>query len=427
MQRSVYVITLTAMLWALSSSPPIEAATVFTKVVDTNTPIPGGVGNFTALNEPSLDGGDVAFAGFGSSVQRGVYVKEAGGVLRVVANKSTPIPGGTANFLNLDAPSIQGGNTVFRGSAGSFFSEGGFYSDLGGTLRVVADKNTPIPGGVGNFEHTITDVGFARHSLLDGNSIVFTGRGSSGQRGLYIEAGGVLQVVADKNTPVPGGVGNFIFFEFPWVDEGNVVFGGFDSDANPGIYVCDGGALRIIADQSVPIPGGVGTFDTPAVRHPSLDGGNVAFVLDTGTQDGVFAEFDGALRVVADNSTTLPGQHVPGAGPVNVSLEGHQVAFFAGGIFVEVDGSLKKAIDGNDSLDGKDIVFISTTRGRFLSDNTVVFVAGFADGTQAIYTATLNKPPVALSDGPFLGIAGDPVMMDASATSDPYEDALRFT
>ena len=45
----------------------------FRKVANTNTPIPGGTGNFLGVSEVSIDEGRVAFRGFGSSSQNGIY------------------------------------------------------------------------------------------------------------------------------------------------------------------------------------------------------------------------------------------------------------------------------------------------------------------------------------------------------------------
>ena len=126
----------------------------FTKIADTNTPIPGGTGTFTGFGvAPSIDGGDVAFIGFGDPgfTALGIY-STVGGTLGVVANLNTPIPGGTGNFTNLgsnfDNPSIDGGVVAFHGTG---TGQQGIYSKVGGTLGAVADLNTPIPGGTGNF------------------------------------------------------------------------------------------------------------------------------------------------------------------------------------------------------------------------------------------------------------------------------------
>jgi VCBS repeat-containing protein len=54
---------------------------------------------------------------------------------------------------------------------------------------------------------------------------------------------------------------------------------------------------------------------------------------------------------------------------------------------------------------------------------------GAQDSNQAVVTITVsavNDPPVALADGPVLGLVGQPVKMDASASTDPEGAALTF-
>ena len=94
---------------------PIEFT--FTRIADTSTPIPSGTGNFTLFSQsPSIDGGDVAFLGFGdpSFTQQGIYSTVGG--LNAVANTSTAIPSGTGNFTFFgNNPSISGGDVAFTG------------------------------------------------------------------------------------------------------------------------------------------------------------------------------------------------------------------------------------------------------------------------------------------------------------------------
>ncbi|CAN0523241.1 unnamed protein product, partial [Scytosiphon promiscuus] len=63
----------------------------------------------------------------------------------------------------------------------------------------VADKNTMIPGGTGNFTSFLPPV------PIGGDDVAFLGRGSSDQEGIYTSIGGTLAVVADLNTIIPGG------------------------------------------------------------------------------------------------------------------------------------------------------------------------------------------------------------------------------
>ena len=145
-------------------------------VADTQTPIPGGFGTFDILSDPvSLDTVESeAFLGSANPSQ-GIYTNVGGGVI-LVADEGTPIPGGSGSFTNFNNPvSLGGGDVAFRG-VGS--GQRGIYTSIGGTLALVADLSTPIPGGSGNFTN------FGNPVSLGGGDVAFRGVGS-GQRGIY--------------------------------------------------------------------------------------------------------------------------------------------------------------------------------------------------------------------------------------------------
>ena len=130
----------------------------FTKIVDTNTPIPGGSGNFTDFAYWAYDGATLAFNAEGlptpslPSGQRGVYTITGEASPSLIADRNTPRPGSVENFAGFASVYIQNGQVTFtavpaQGSGGPL----GIYSNFGGSLNVVADINTPVPGGSGNF------------------------------------------------------------------------------------------------------------------------------------------------------------------------------------------------------------------------------------------------------------------------------------
>lgn len=369
----------------------------FSKVADTSTPIPGGSGNFETFSFSALDGGNVAFHARGLVPQNGIYA-EIGGTLGVVADVNTPIPGGAGNFEGFGFyPSIDGANVAFRGQAVSPFVQVGIYARIAGVLGVVADRNTPIPGGTGNF------IGFQQRPTIDGANVAFWGTGPSFQIGIYTRIGGTLAVVADKNTAIPGGTGNFLTFGLadPSIDGGNVVFYGTGSDGQTGIYTDIGGTLSIVADENTPIPGGTGNLG--AFGHfPSLDGGNIAFFgLGFSGQKGIYTDIGGTLAVVADLSTAIPGEgfpftsffNDPSLGGANVAFLGQSVIPF--GLYTDIGGSLIKVIAPSDTLDSKTVSFggISLARGA-LDGTQVAFTASLTDPSQGIFVATviLNTP-----------------------------------
>ena len=368
----------------------------FTRVADTSTPFPGGTGTFTSLWSTVFGGGAVAFLGANSGTGAAGIYTDAGGALRAVVDGNTPIPGGTGNFEKWMYPSIAGGVVAF--GAGPV-NQRGFYRDVGGIVEVVADTSTTLPGGAGLF----VNFGHLGDGSTDGANVAFSAEGQL-KRGVYVESGGVISLVADTTTAIPGGTGSFTSFEDPSLGGGDVAFNALGA-AQKGIYTRIGGSLAVVADQTTAVPGGTGNFI--GFGRPSIDGGKVAFdaaVPGDGLVTGVYTNVDGALRVVADQNTPVPG----GVGYFNyfdyfegVSLDGGNVAFWAedptrSGIYIEIDGVLYKVVDNNDVLDGDPVLFISTLlAGDALSGNQIGFEASFAEGS-AIYVATFSVIPHAV-------------------------------
>ncbi len=160
-------------------------------------------------------------------------------------------------------------------------------------------------------------------------------------------------MVADTDTAIPGGTGNFTFFTDTSIDGGEVAFSGASGDlSQQGVYTDVGGSLRVVADLNTAIPGGTGNFDI--FTNPSIDGGDVAF---SGFGFGSGSDFEG-------------------------------------GLYVEVGGMLFEVIAAGDTLDGKTVEVIGSGE-ESLSGDQVAFFAGFTDGTEGIFIATIPEPSTA--------------------------------
>jgi hypothetical protein len=146
-----------------------------------------------------------------------------------------------------------------------------------------------------------------------------------------MDVGGSLSIVADANTLVPGTDQTFSWFDHrPALDRGSVAFSGFSPAGGEGIYVDTGGVLRAVADTSTGIPGTRRTFST--FGEVSLDRGNLAFSAD----GGIYAELDGTLMKILEPGDMLDGGIVVGVGsPVfpaagslsREALSGNEIAF----------------------------------------------------------------------------------------------------
>lgn len=192
------------------------------------------------------------------------------------------------------------------------------------TITKIADTNTAIPNGSGNF------TGFGAVSL-DGQDVAFRGLGGSGQDGEYLFDQGVLNRIADTSIAIPNGVGNFMNFSPISLDSGNFAFvvGENNRRESTRIWVALFGkwwiGIRRFRQEPATLRG---------VDQLSLDGGTVAF-LGTGTssQDGIYTETASVLTRVVDTNTAIPD----GTGKFTTfqefpaSFDGGSVAFLGSG------------------------------------------------------------------------------------------------
>ncbi|MBX9582836.1 MAG: hypothetical protein K2X87_21220 [Gemmataceae bacterium] len=397
-------IALTTLALALAAGTTPAGPIRIETVADTHTSVPGGTGDFRFFTFPVI-GPQVVFYGTGRmSTDRGIYAGGPGS-LGVLYNTATPIPGGTGTFTGLTVPAIAGGRVAFLGSGAG--GQQGVYTDIGGSLVRVADLSTPQPGGAGPFTRFGAGEGPAD---TDGVDVVFGAAGAGGLAGLYrTTAGGGLAVVADTNTPQPGGGGAFQGVSGAAIDGPDVAFFGSREVApmtfRDGIYVESGGLLTVVADSDTPVPGGTGNFF--AFGGPSVADGVVTFVgMDgRGGPLGIYTWEAGALSVLADTNTPVPG----GVGTFSgfgfeVSVDGRNVAFFGvdsagtGGIYADLGGGLFEVLDTNTRIDGRRIVGASLGLSTDqLSGNRIAFYALLEDGTFGVYTATAVPEPSGLA------------------------------
>lgn len=315
-------------------------------VVDLNTPPPVGGGAFVGFSQPSFGGGVIAFFGETSSGHKAVY-KIVNGVLTIVADTSTAIPGGDfgafTGFLDFDRsmPSTHGGNVAFYGFRnGTPFR--GIYTEVQGVLGVVANQDTLTPNSTGTFK------GFS-HPAMDGIRVAFIGKDESNLPGIYVNDEDSLRVVADLGTLPPDGSSLFTEFESPSIspDGGAVVFHGKAGQTLRGIYSGGVDDLRVVVDSSMPIPDAIGNFR--GFGLPAIDDGRIAF---------------------------------EGQG----ELEDQIGLYFADGRLVI------KIIDLSDTLDGRPLSFLEMGT-ESLSSSRLAFTASFADsGSQGIYIADIEFP-----------------------------------
>jgi hypothetical protein len=392
------VLTVLAFTVADSSSEAQPVPFNYTKIADT-THDP----RFTEFHEAGVVawGSSIAFIASGPGSSKGVYCYSVQSPAEVVANTTTPVPGGSGSFT--DFTDITGCFPLaFRGrdSAGKW----GIYGSIIGLLLVVADENTEIPNGTGTFT-SLESLSMSPGPINTPDFITFTGSGVDDQSGIYLSAPSFVSLVADTNTPVPGDARSFDAFFGSSVRGRTVVFGGGVSSMR-GIYVYDDIAksFSIVATTDDTIPGSTGKFTV--LQSPDFYGGGVVFhgleaPLGATLQEGIYLHHGGSLSVIADLNTPVPGGVGNFRGFLQPSADGNLLAFYgestsSWGIYAKMDGSLTKVVAPGDLINGHRIIRVSAPGKSAVDGNSVGFIAEF-EGGQGVFVAEAQTCPTSIA------------------------------
>lgn len=236
------------------------------------------------------------FCAMDNSGQIREYVSNGRGQVRLLADEHTPIPGGPGTFSTFDIfSSVSDGNVAFSGRGAD--GQSGIYLDSDGKLDVVVDTTTPIPGGSGTFGDLEFVPGLTAafgNFSLDGTDIAFYGYGADGRRGVYTRIDGRLDVVADTTTVLPGG-SEILFktehFAGPSLSDGNVAFYAVTTNV-AGIYTNYGGELSKVV-QSGDLLDDKTVYDV-LLSARALDGNRLTFwvLFKDGSQAIYLAELE---------------------------------------------------------------------------------------------------------------------------------------
>ena len=292
------------------------------RVVDSNTLIPGTDDNFGSFfgQSPSISNGQVVFVG--NTPNRAVWVA-SNGQLELIVFQQDPVPDlqGTL-FASFNNQMIRNGDVVFRGNFGSF-GNGIYHSDETGISKVVdSTENILIPGCDGQ------DFSFFTPTDFDGDSILFVGGVSSQATGVYrTTLSGSISAIADLNTPIPDGEGNFIFFDarFARFGGGGTVFFGRGSNNQNGIYHTGSGELTKVVDFNTLHP----ELKTPFtnLNAPVVFGDRVFFIgLGVGF-NSIFEFSDGELSELIRVGDMIDGRELQQIFSNQLSFDGNQLVF----------------------------------------------------------------------------------------------------
>jgi hypothetical protein len=281
----------------------------------------------------------------------------------------------------------------------------------------IADRNTAIPLGAGNFS-AFGAVGVPSDPGISGGNVIFTGFGLN-QAGVYARLNGALASIADTNTDIPNGSGKFMVFVVPGVQTAPCITGdtalffGAGANGQQGIYKSTGaGAISRIADTQTAVPSGTGNFlffKAPAL-DPS-DSATLAFIGATATAEGIYASIGGGPLVrIVDTSMLYPGKGVNFGDFSALSIDPGDIAFIATstegdkGLFVDIDGTLLNVINVTDTFEGKVVSALDLSPTGFTESGAprVTFQVTFDDMSTGIYTVSPVPEPATL---PLVGVA----------------------
>jgi hypothetical protein len=299
----------------LGAQPTLE------KLVDSRDSVPGAPGASWSSSFPFFDavvsGDEIAFIGSSSELgafREGVYLRR-GGSLQVVADSQNIRPGTGVPFgegfrgVALDDQMLAFVHENFgSGRAGVYrFGDGG--------LQMIADHTTPIPGGGLNRFVSFGAVAVNQGEVLFGGG-THDYFGAWQQEGLYRAAGGVVTREVDAATPIPGGSGNFALVGWVGMDAAGFAFTmpHRDSTWEDGIYWSQGTGLQAVADLSTIAPHSGTPFQSFNVF--GYDARAVAFTASADGKEAVYL-YDGQLRVIATRQTPYPGAGQSFAGFAN--------------------------------------------------------------------------------------------------------------
>jgi len=273
----------------------------------------------------------------------------------LVADSMTAFPGGfpgeTFETFADDQPALVSSRCMAFVGDGSL-DGGGLFLVRNGDIEIVADVNTPVPGGLPGELFDEFDA-----FSLDGCDVVFRASGLAGTIGIYRKREAEpLEGLVDVFSPAP--VGTFTDLHEPWTHGGLVVFRAEHPGCGNGIFLYEGGEIDLIVDEcgGVQVPGGQpGEIFTGLDTRPILEERAVTFRgVGNVVTTGIYRVDETGIETVADATTFVPGgapgETFTGFQSYAPTSEGEVVflglgSAFSIGIYRESGGQLERLLD----------------------------------------------------------------------------------
>ncbi len=376
---------------------------VFTRIADTQTSAPGAGGATFSLfaDARAIEGGRVAFVAFHSASGSGVYSWQSG-MLGVLADTTTVVPGTASSFSSFFDVSIDGGFAAFTagwpgpGGGCAFSGSEGLFARrfAGGAIRAVVTS-------LSTTRHCFHGVEFERRVIavaggVDPVDVIH----NHSESVMVVKRIGSARTFLDTTTASPSG-GTFVGFDQDLSIRGNgLLFAEIIPNtigAVAGLYVvrADGMGPRLVADRATAVPSGSGTFNNFA--GADWDGGEVAFVgRDSMNRASLYAGTNPAdLRLVVGSSTPVPGEGANFGGVSNPIAFGGGVFVFSGfwlgsrtGLFTSDGTAVQAILKKNDVLDGKAVDQAFCRQGH-KDGNRLLVEVRFQDMSRGLYLVEL--------------------------------------
>ncbi|MDP3608956.1 MAG: hypothetical protein Q8R74_07785 [Methylophilus sp.] len=383
----------------------------FELIADSSKVFSDEYGRFTDfISAPTVSGDSIYFVAKREQGNVGIY-SNTRGVTKKLVDTQTEIPDGVGQFAHFEtAPMGTAQLMVFRG-VGSQEQQGIYLWDEG-KLKKIVDTNTLMPNTQQTFK-------FFKRPVFDGNSIVFVGRGyttSTKQNGhlqgayRYDLQAQRLEVIADWTTQVPGRTVQFGAMDDITVSGRRTLLTASDTKSSTGIFVHTENQLARLVDESTSLPNlpqqNFGGLNDGAVDR-SFETENFAFKTASkdGQKNGLHAMIAGKLYTMADTRADMAGGSSKFSSFSKPNIFRDRVTFIGknpagqSSIYHWKNGKRHPIIHGGIKLSGKTLKDFNMSL-ESMSEQLVVFTVTFEDDTKAIYAAHMqpNAGRVVIND-----------------------------
>ena len=165
--------------------------------------------------------------------------------------------------------------------------------------------------------------------------------------------------------------------------------------------------FTIIAESNTPAPGGDEDAMFLGFNEPAIENGLIVFRGQDTSSDGLFFSQDGVTTRIVDSNTLIPGEEVTfpnfsGASQL-ASISNEQIAFLAGGssggVFTSnLNGSIESVVRSQDDVPGLDNQTFVGFANPIINNGTVVFRGAFGPFTSGIYVSENGNDPTTVVD-----------------------------